>query len=84
MPAAEPSYLFLFATGAGLLLAAMLWQLFNLRKSNERLKHAAQERELVIATLRGTEARFYELTESSPVGFFFTDIDGKRIYANRR
>ncbi len=34
--------------------------------------------------MRGTEARFYEVTESSPVGFFFTDIDGRRIYANRR
>ncbi|NKB20857.1 MAG: PAS domain S-box protein [Alphaproteobacteria bacterium] len=84
MSAAEPSSLFAFAIGAGFLLVGLLWQLFGLRKSNRRLKQSAQERELVIDTLRGTEARFYELTESSPVGIFFSDIEGRRIFANHK
>lgn len=49
MPPAEPSYLFLLATGVGLLFVTLLWQLFGLRKSNERLKYTSEERELVIA-----------------------------------
>jgi len=84
MSGAEPSYLFAIAFGAGLLLVGLLWQVFGLRKSNERLKQTAHERELVIDTLRGTESRFFELTESSPVGLFFADLNGNRIFANRK
>jgi PAS domain S-box-containing protein len=84
MSAAEPSFLFAMAAGGGLLLLGLLWQLLALRKSNERLEKTARERELVIDTLRGTESRFYELTETSPVGIFFSDLDGRRIFANHK
>ena len=84
MSSAERSFLFAMAFGAGLLLVGLVWQVLGLRKSNERLKQTAQEREMVIDTLRGTESRFFELTETSPVGIFFSDLDGRRIFANRK
>jgi PAS domain S-box-containing protein len=82
---AEEHPIFILGVIAVFLVASFLaWRLLRLWRSNRHLSALAEERVGIIDSLVESEAQLQNLTDISPVGILFIDVEGKCLYANRR
>jgi PAS domain S-box-containing protein len=85
LQSAEDHPAFMLGVLAVFLVATFLaWRLLRLWRSNRHLSALAEERVGVIDSLVESESQLQNLTDISPVGILFIDVNGKFLYANRR